>query len=154
MTWPTPWRPPTRERNRRPAVGKDVLTLSQIRHYVRLFWTERAYGICGIHGGKRAFLRFVGDQYQAQVLAKIVSKKPLSEYLSAPLQRVLSRKILQVLRGEVIFYEVPRGQTTWRPMLKDAQPPLPFLSAPPRQHEFRIEHTVMGPKIRRVMTGY
>lgn len=154
MTWLTPWRPPTRERNRRPATGHDVLTLSQIRHYVRLFWTVRAYGICGLIGGKRAFLRFVGEQYQAQVLAKIVSKKPISEYLSAPLQRVLSRKILQVLKGEVIFVEISGGQTTWKPMLKNPQPPLPFESAPPREHEFRIEHTVMGPKIRRVSTGY
>lgn len=154
MTWPTPWRPPTRERNRRPAIGRDVLTLSQIRHYIRLFWTVRGYGICGLHGGKDAFLRFVGDEYRAQVLAKITSKTPLSEYLSAPLQRVLSRKILQVLKGEVIFVEQPGGKVIWKPLMKSPQPPFPVEMAPPREHEFRWEWTVVGPKIRRVMTGY
>lgn len=143
-SWPHP------ERNPRPACGHDVLTLSQLRHYVRLFWQERRYGICSVYGGKAAFLRFVGDEFARHLQAKILGDE--SDYLSKPFQRVLSRKVLQVLRGQVIFVETATG-ATWRPMLGSPEPPCE-LEIPHRDHEFRLEKTVLGPKIRLLPTGF
>jgi hypothetical protein len=144
------WRHP--ERNPSPAYGRDVLTLAQLRHYVRLFWTERRYGICALNGGKAAFLRFVGPEYTQHVRDKLLAQPPKSEYLSKPLQRLLSRKVLQVLRGQVIFVEVDSG-ATWRPMLGCPEPPDEDFR-PMRDHEFRVERTVIGPKIRKLPIGF
>jgi len=139
-------------RNLRPAYGQDVLTLTQLRHYVRLFWSERQYGICGLHGGKAAFLRFVGEEYAQHLRAKLLADPPQSEYLSKRMQRMLSRKVLQVLRGQIIFVETPKG-ATWRPMLGAPEPPV-VDALPYRDHEFRLEKTPFGPKIRRLQGGF
>jgi hypothetical protein len=140
-------------RNTRPARGQDILTLTQLRHYVRLFWTDRRYGISHIKGGKTAFLRFVGEEHKHHILLKLVKTTPGSEYLSARLQRILSRKVLQVLRGEVIFIENGPITATWRPLLGCPEPPMPD-ELPPRDHEFRLEKTVLGPRIRRIQSGF
>ena len=136
-------------RNPRPARGVDVLTLTQLRHYLRLFWSERQYGICHIPGGKAAFLRWCGDAATGnQIREKLLAQNPRSEYLSARLQRILSRKVLAVLRGQVIFVEDTPGTATWRPLLGSPEPPVPGELVAP-DHQFRIEHTPVGPRIRR-----
>lgn len=140
-------------RNPNPARGQDILTLTQLRHYVRLFWTDRRYGICGLQGGKTAFLRFCGEDWKAQIVTKIIRDPPESEYLSARLQSTLSRKVLQVLRGQVIFIENSPKTATWRPLLGAPEPPVPD-ELPARDHEFRLQMTVVGPKIRRISTGF
>lgn len=141
--------PTFKYRNPRPALGTAVLTLGQLRYYFRRFWEERAYGISHVTGGKAAFLRYCGDDAVGyQIRDKILSKEPRSEYLSAQLQRVLSRKVLAVLRGEVIFVEDGGGRATWRPVLGEPEPPIPGEVLRP-DHQFRIEHTAIGPRIRR-----
>jgi hypothetical protein len=140
-------------RNRRPARGQDILTLTQLRHYLRLFWGDRRYGISHVIGGKTAFLRFCGEEHKHHILLKVVKADPQSEYLSARLQRILSRKVLQVLRGEVIFIQNGPNTATWRPLLGCPEPPMPE-ELPARDHEFRVEKTVLGPRIRRIQTGF
>jgi hypothetical protein len=138
-----------RHRNPRPARGPDILTLTQLRHYVRLFWTDRRYGICGLAGGKQAFLRFCGGD---PVIRHAIHYRLLlghTEWLPEAQQRLLSRKVGQILRGEVIFIEVAPRTATFRPMLGAPEPPIPG-AVPFYDHQFRLEHTVMGPKIRRI----
>ena len=137
------------ERNKKPATGPDVLSLCQLRHYVRLFWTDRRYGVCHIPGGKAAFLRFCTPRLASYVSQRITPDKPSSEYFPADLQRLLSKKVHQVLRGQIIFVEVDAKTATWRPLLHAPEPPLEHF-IPFHDHHFRIEHTAIGPKIRRL----
>jgi hypothetical protein len=137
------------QRNTRPARGPDVLTLSLLRHYLRKFWTDRVYGICGIQGGKEAFLRFCGEEFKYLIKDTLLREEPLSEYLPARAQRMLSRKVRQVLRGEVIFVQDSGKTATWRPILGAPEPPVPH-ELPAKDHEFWLQKTPFGPKIRRL----
>lgn len=136
-----------KDRNPRPARGPEVLSLVQLRHYVNLFWTDRRYGICHIRGGKAAFLRFCGERLTHHIQDKLLDQD--SEYFPADLQRQLSKKIQQVLRGQIIFVPVNDGQATWKPLLSAPQPPLDD-GVPFYDHQFRIEHTALGPRIRKI----
>lgn len=136
-------------RNPHPARGRDVLTITQLRHYLRKIWRERRYGVCHIHGGRAAFMRFCGIEWKWLIITRLLPEVSESEYLSARAQRILSRKVLQLLRGEVIFVDDGHGKATWRPVLGRKEPPVAADIRPP-DHEFRIEHTAIGPKIRRL----
>jgi hypothetical protein len=133
--------------NPRPARGPEILSLTQLRHYIGLFWTDRRYGICHIRGGKQAFLRFCGSPLDQQIRMKLLNRE--SEYFGADLQRQLSRKVLQILRGHIIFVPTSDTEATWKPLMDAPQPPLEGL-VPFHDHHFRIEHTAIGPKIRRL----
>ena len=139
-------------RNPRPARGKDILTRDQLRYYLRKFWDDEAYGVCQVRGGKEAFLRWCGDDIRWQIMHKLLAPEPESLWLPARVQRIMSRKVLMVLRGQVIF--IPEGVgAIWRPLFDNPQPPVPE-AVPRRDHEFRIDHTPVGIKIRRYGTGF
>lgn len=138
--------------NQKPAYGHDVLSVSQLRYWIRKFRQEREYGVCHIRGGWGAFLRYVGYPLAFQVQQRLSpAAVPDAHYLSAKAQRAISRKVWAVLRGEVIFVELRGGPTsaTFKPTLGHLQPPLPD-SVPVYEHPMRVEWTPIGPKLRRL----
>ncbi len=125
-----------------------MLTIDQLKFYLRRFRRDPRYGICVRHGGWTAFTRACGDS--AKYLNRLVPTNPQNNWIPARVQLTLSRKVRQVLAGQLYILETPEGMT-WciepHPRPLDVEPP-------PRNHPMYIEHTAIGPKIRRLPSNF
>ena len=141
------------EKNPNPARGDGILTLDQLRYYIRAFKRDPRYGIAGLPHGFAAFVRFCGLDLKWQLKAKILPDTAYSNWLPARVQRRLSSKVRQVLKGQVIFVPASRQHSTWKAVFDSPVPPVPG-DIPHRDHEFLLERTVVGPKVRRFPAGF
>lgn len=130
--------------NPRPATGPGVLTCDQLRAYLRRFRTDARYGICGYRGGWGAFVRGCGDA--GKYLNRLVPERPRALWIPAAVQLTLSRKVRQVLSGQLYLVETPEG-VTWR---IDANGKPLQIEPPQRTHRLKIDHTQLGIRIRKL----
>lgn len=134
--------------NPRPATGPGVLTVDQLKTYLRAFRHDPRYGICGVRGGWGAFARACGDS--SKYLNRLVPESPQNVWIPAWVQATLSRKVRQVLSGQLYILEEAQG-VRWC-----IEPnPKPLNVAPlQRNHRLYIDHTAIGPRIKKIQTDF
>lgn len=88
-------------RNPNPARGAGILSLDDIRRYIRLFRTDPVYGLMDVEGAIGAFMDscHVSRQHFRQVFFPPYEM----EFVSRRLQTAVSKSILMVLDGKVRF---------------------------------------------------
>lgn len=140
------------ERNPFPARGPEVLSLDELRHYLRKFWSDPVYGIVNVKGAKAAFLRAVGIGSGA-FLALFIHEPPGFQFMGRKTQRAISKAVLNVLHGK-IHYETDLRRINYAIGVYDpaGQPPqgAPALA---REVRFLLHQTRFGPRIARISTG-
>lgn len=139
-------------RNPWPARGAEVFSLDELRHYLRKFWEDPVYGICQVSGAKPAFLRacHIPVGYFKKLF---IDDPPGQQYLSARMQRRISKHVLNVLTGK-IHYETNLKRVRYAVGVYDPHG-VPPASAPPivRETRFILAYNQFGPRIARLPIG-
>lgn len=133
-------------RNPSPAQGPGVYSLDELRHYCRLFWRERRYGVCHVQGGQKAFTRACGYADRSSFEDTLIADPPRSEFLASKRQRVISRIVRLVLSGKLHFETSPTNVA--RAIARFNNEGLPLVDQPPPARIIRFK--LDGARVRRV----
>lgn len=133
-------------RNPNPARGRDIYSLDELRHYCRLLFRDRKYGVCHVAGGKVAFARACGYKRLESLYDTLVADPPRNEFLSAVKQRTVSRIVRMVLNGKLYFVTSPTN--AGRAMARINIDGTPLLEQPPAP-KF-VSFRLCGTQLKRV----
>lgn len=135
-------------RNPRPARGAEVLSLDELRRYLRLFWSDPEYGLAPVAGAFSAFIR--ACDVSAQHFRNIfLLEPPRQQFMGNDLQRRVSKAVLNVISGR-IHYETDPKQVSRALGIYDPTGAPPGKIPPLRRDiQFTLRTTPYGPRLSR-----
>lgn len=126
-----------------------MLSLDELRRYIRLFWTDPEYGLCTVPGAFTLF-RQTCQLHSVYFRKLFLDVPPQMEFLAASRQRLISRAVLNVLSGR-IHYEPHPTRLRRAIGVYDAQGAPPAAIPPLRRDvQFALRSSALGPRVYRI----
>lgn len=136
-------------RNPNPARGPEVYSLDELRHYCRLFWRNRMYGVCHVSGGQKAFSKACGLDKRS-FIGIFIDEPPKQQYLRADTQRRVSKAVRNVLTGKIHYETDPQNVRGAIGKFDFEGKPPAGVKEFPRTAEFRLQYSRFGPRLHRL----
>lgn len=136
-------------RNPWPARGPNVLSLDELRRYIRLFWLDPEYGLSEVRGAYQVFRRKC--QLDTTYFRRLfLMQPPEMEYLSQSRQRLCSKAVLDVLTGRIHYEENPHNLCRAVAVYDPHGTPPGGIAAMKRDIPFSVRFERFGPRLHRL----